>query len=438
MKDLEVKTKENEFFELKRVISKEKKIVSEMNSLLKDLERAEDLEERKMILSHIISLKKTLKNSNDYLRKYLDKTNLSKPLPKFKDKIINKEKHKSSLNTFEKIKKYFAKNKSFSEFEKSTLKRIKKKKSKKKEEKEIKPSNYVKISNNLFSEISRNLLKNELFKSLQNDLIKANLRVLPVSYISIILFTTLVSSLASVFIFIFLLFFNIGSIWPIITPIQESIGTRFLKTFWILFAIPIGTILFTYFYPSMERKSIERKINLELPFATIHMSAVAGSMINPSKIFTIIISTGDYPYLQKEFIKLMNEINVLGKDIVSALKSSSNTTASKKLSELFNGLATTINSGGNLSEFFEKRSQTILFDYKIENEKRTRAAETFMDIYISVVIAAPMILMLLLIMMKISGLGISLSTSMITIVMVLGVTVINVIFLTFLHLKQPS
>jgi len=61
-----------------------------------------------------------------------------------------------------------------------------------------------------------------------------------------------------------------------------------------------------------------------------------------------------------------------------------------------------------------------------------------MDIYISVVIAAPMIFMLLLMMMKISGLGVSLSTSMITLIMVLGVSVVNVGFLTFLHLKQSN
>jgi len=123
---------------------------------------------------------------------------------------------------------------------------------------------------------------------------------------------------------------------------------------------------------------------------------------------------------------------------VSALRSIALKSSSKKLTELFNGLATTINSGGDLSEFFEKRSQSLLFEYRIEREKYTKTSETFMDIYISVVIAAPMILMLLLMMIRISGLGISLGASMITLIMVSGVTVINIIFLTFLHLKQPT
>jgi flagellar protein FlaJ len=191
-----------------------------------------------------------------------------------------------------------------------------------------------------------------------------------------------------------------------------------------------------FFYPSIEKNSSGNKMDQEMPFATIHMSAISGSMINPVKIFEILISTKEYPKLSKQFTKLINEINLYGYDIVSALRNASYNCPSKKLSELYGGLATTINSGGDLPEFFEKRSESLLFEYGLEKEKMTKSAETFMDIYISVVIAAPMILMILLMMMKISGPGITLSTSLITIIMILAVTVINIIFLSFLEIKK--
>ena len=177
---------------------------------------------------------------------------------------------------------------------------------------------------------------------------------------------------------------------------------------------------------------------MELPFATIHMSSISRSMIEPSKIFSIIISTAEYPFLEKEFIKLLNEVNIYGYDLVTALRNMAFNSPSRKLADLYNGLATTINSGGDMPEFFDKRSQTLLFEHRLEKEKHSKAAETFLDIYISVVIAAPMILMLLLMMMRISGLGISLSTNMITLVMVLGVTLMNILFLAFLQIKQPE
>jgi len=200
--------------------------------------------------------------------------------------------------------------------------------------------------------------------------------------------------------------------------------------------IPIGTFLIMMIYPSLEKSSAESNINQELPFAVINMSAISGSMIDPSKIFKIIITTNEYPYLEKEFKKLINEINIYGYDLVSALRNAALKSPSKKLTELFNGLATTINSGGKLPEFFDKRAQTLLFEYGLEKEKNTKAAETFMDIYISIVIAAPMILMILLMMMKMSGLGVSLSTGTITLIIVGAVAIINVVFLTFLHLKK--
>ena len=79
-----------------------------------------------------------------------------------------------------------------------------------------------------------------------------------------------------------------------------------------------------------------------------------------------------------------------------------------------------------------------MFEYKIEREKYNKSVETFMDIYISVVIAAPMIFMLLMMMMKMTGLGVTMSQGLITLIIVLGVTMINIVFLMFLNIKQPS
>ena len=101
-------------------------------------------------------------------------------------------------------------------------------------------------------------------------------------------------------------------------------------------------------------------------------------------------------------------------------------------------LSSTISSGGSLNEFFEKRAETLLTEYRLEREKFTRVAETFMDIYISIVIAAPMILMLLLIMISISGISIGFTTQQMTLLIILIISAVNVLFIGFLQIKQPS
>lgn len=421
------------FLQLKKIISNQRKAVNEINSVQNDLDKRPG--EKNMAFAQIKSLKNMLKEGNKNLLQTVEKINLSKSLNLVKEEIKKiSENNKPVKKALKKL--YTEKEFDSLDFEKESLKELKKKERKISAETGKKPSSYVKLSNKIFANFSLSLIEKGRFKALNKDLKQSGMNFLLKSYTSIILFTTALSIIAGIFIFIFLLFFNIGLSFPFITIINESIGARFMKIFWILFTAPIITFLFMYFYPGLEKKSLEGRINQELPFATINMAAVSGSMIDPTKIFSIIISTKEYPALEKEFVKIINGINVLGYNLVTVLRMGASKSPSKKLSELLNGLATTISSGGELPKFFEERAKTLLFEYKLEREKNIRADETFMDIYISVVIAAPMILMLLLIIIQISGIGISLSISAITVLMVLAVTTINILFITFLHIRQ--
>ncbi len=433
---------EEDIERVRELILKEKKIGKEFNTLFNYLKNAED-QEKKMVKDQMERLKNSLMKANDELLNLLEFMNVETPLGKEEEEEKVPEKIPETKvpvpikGKTEKQEKQEKPKEKLSEFDREVLKRLKKGKAKVIVKKEKKPSIYLKISNNLFGDFVTRLVKQKKLASLEKDLIKSNLGYTSIGYISMLISTTLLSAIIALFIMLFFLFFNLTPDLPIIVRATEAFGMRLLKVFWIIFVVPIGTFLFMYLYPSLEKKSLEDKINQELPFATIHMAAISGSMIEPIKVFNIISSTKEYPNLEREFNKLLNEINVYGYDLVTALKDLTKNTPSQKLGELFNGLATTITSGGNMYDFFDKRSQTLLFDYRLDKEKRTKNAETFMDIYISVVIAAPMILMLLLMMMKISGLG-ALSTSLILLLIVGGVSLINVFFLIFLQIKQPT
>lgn len=431
------------FEKLKELISKEKKMLKEINSLENYMKKA-DKGEKRMISSQIALIKRSFKKINEEIPSVIEKINIIKTLnqekikeetPGIKEEIAKKS---PGINIIPSSmqKGYSLKDLKPTRLEEETLKRMRKKYEKIEIKKEKKPSAYVQQANRWFSKFSEKIVNEKTFQDLERDLIKANLQFTPRSYISVIFLTTCIAFCAGIILALFFLFFKIGVALPIITKATGEFGARLWKVLLIVILSPVLTFIIMYIYPNLEKSSTETKIEQELPFATIHMSAISGSMIDPSKVFDIIISTHEYPYIEKEFKKLINEINLYGLDLVSALRNSAYNTPSKKLSELFNGLATTINSGGFLPDFFEKRSQTLLFEDRLEQEKKTKSAETFMDIYISLVIAAPMILMILLMMMKISGLGISMSTSMITVIMILAVTMINIVFLTFLQLKK--
>jgi len=471
--------KQGTFYALNSSISKSSRTMKEISNLVQEVEKTDDKEEKKLIDSQIQTLKKSLQKTMHDLGVNIQGLSLVAPLkkagverPMFKPLSTlstltppisskakaapgaapgaraatpapakpsqTKEQEETAEESLEKFEK-----KEVEDVERETLKRMKglrEERAKKKPSKRKikKASFYVKLSNSFFSGFSESLLKKGHFKGLKRTLVKANMQFLTKSYISVMFFTTFLSAIIALMLFAFFLFYNFGVMFPFITPARQDILERALNIFWFFIFIPVITYVIAYLYPSIERKSLEMKISQELPFATIHMAAIAESMIEPSNIFHIMVKSPDYPALKKEFTQLINEINLFGRDLVTALRNSAMNSPSRKLAELFDGLGTTITSGGDLSDFFEKRAQSLLFDYKLEKEKKTKSAETFMDIYISVVIAAPMILMLLLIMMRVSGLGIALSTGMISLIMVAGVSFVNVIFLIFLHLKSPA
>ncbi len=299
---------------------------------------------------------------------------------------------------------------------------------------------YLKISNRIFRPLAVKLIKKYGFRSLALNVKRANFNILLESYISMMLMTSFLSIFAGLIILILITMIDF-SLEAAPIPFVFATGDYLITFFtfiWIPIILPIATFWFLNTYPGTERSSIEKRIDQELPFAVIHMSAISGAGIEPTNIFKIIALSREYPALRKEIRKVLNQINLYGYDLVTALNNVARATPSTKLSELFTGISTTIHSGGQLSDFFEKRAETLLTSYRLEREKFTKVAETFMDIYITIAIAAPMILLLVLMMLSLSQFEVGLSPLQMTLVVISAIGLVNVFFLTMLHLKQPK
>ncbi|MEM3122417.1 MAG: type II secretion system F family protein, partial [Candidatus Pacearchaeota archaeon] len=304
-----------------------------------------------------------------------------------------------------------------------------------------KPRGYIKISNKFFGNSANQLIEKGYFKSLSENLKKGNFTLLSKSYVSVIFFTTMLAGIIGIMLAVFFMFIGISFEKPFIYFVDFSEKEpilRLLKVIWFIPLTPIITFLILYFYPSAEKASLKSAIDYEIPFVTIQMSAIAGADIEPSNIFRIIALSKEYPNIKNEAKKLMNQINLYGYDLTTALKNVAMISPSKNWAELLNGIATTLRSGGNLSKYLDKKAESLLFQYRINREKATKSAETFMDIYIRVVIAAPMMMMLVLIMLSISNIGLGISISVLSIIIISIVALINIVFLMFLHASQKK
>jgi pilus assembly protein TadC len=296
---------------------------------------------------------------------------------------------------------------------------------------------YIKLSQQLCGSLSRRLIANGHYRVLALTLKKSNMGILFENYISLLLFTTFLSFFVGVGLYILGLFLNLSLSPPFISLVTEPLLGRALALSWIPFLVPLLAYLTVLYYPSTEQSGAATGIEQELPFVVIHMSAISGSGIEPSNIFKIIAESKEYPLLSKEMRKIINQMNVYGYDLVGSLNVVAQNTPSQKLADLFAGLSSTITSGGELSSFFSKRAETLLLDYRLEREKFTKTAETFMDLYITLVIAAPMILLLVIIMLQLSDFDFGIGPGLLTFLIIGTIALLNVIFLSLLQLKQP-
>ncbi|MEK6909152.1 MAG: type II secretion system F family protein [Nanoarchaeota archaeon] len=378
---------------------------------------------------------------------------LNNSLPELINKIDNFDLSKNQSEKFKKLEviplkevSVFVSERGRNEFLKELnidsqlLKKIKKRqKEKPKRIEKFNTTNwYGKTSNRFFFNFSQRLVNEGSFKSLILDIKKSNLNILSTTYLSMMFMSILVASFVSIFVMIFMLFFTVDFFNLSIKIYSESYILRLIKILWIPLAFPGVAFLLFYSYPAAEKKSTSGKINQEIPFVVIHMASISGSGIEPIELFKIIATSKEYEFAGNEFRKILNQTNLYGYDLSTALRNVSLSTPSSRFSELLNGMAVTINSGGDMRKFFEKRAESLLLEYRLEREKANKSAETFMDLYISIVIATPMIMVMLLVIISISKISTGFNPTQMTTAIIGLVAIVNVLFIAFLHMKQPN
>jgi pilus assembly protein TadC len=389
--------------DIKNNFRKEKDILKKIDSL------GEGSRSQKKVYD---SLKTQLKILNNALSSLLERYNFNKELGDKKvDELIS---HKGDLVKISKEdKKEFLKALNLTE---GVLKGSKDLKN----EKKVNGFSMSSLSNKLFKGVSSKLAPG--FSDLKKDLIQSNSGILLTKYISTMLFFSILIFIVSLVVLVGLVFVFPNSIYY----------------FWVCLVLPFLVFGGFYIYPSLRKGAVDKGISNELPFVAIHMAAISGSDIEPVKIFRIVSMSKEYKYIGKEFKKIINQIDVYGYDLVSSLKNLASSTINSGLAELLKGMATNISTGGALRDYLDKKAENLLVDYRLERERYSAVVETFMDIYISVMITAPMIFMMVFVIMFLVGTEFSFSINVLTIIVVFVLIIVNIIFLTVLHLKQPK
>ncbi|MGA2460023.1 MAG: type II secretion system F family protein [Candidatus Bathyarchaeia archaeon] len=172
----------------------------------------------------------------------------------------------------------------------------------------------------------------------------------------------------------------------------------------LLFGVAVFAIL--YGLPSLLAISRRRRMNNELPYVATHMSILASAGIPPTRMFKLLEDSRTTPEVASDSNEIVRDVEVLGNDIMTALELERARSPSTVFGDMLEGLVATIRSGGNMKSYLQDATHTIMDLKRIASKQLIESLATFAEIYISILIVFPLLMIVMFSVMSLIGGGI--------------------------------
>lgn len=195
------------------------------------------------------------------------------------------------------------------------------------------------LSFRLFGKYSPFFLR-KVFPSLKGALERGGVKVYPETYISMMLFFTLITLPVAA----------IG--------VYGALALNFLPLL-ILAVVPVFVVVGFIVVP-MNNAS-DRAINLEreLPFAAAYISVMSSGGIAPYDSFKRLTEVNLMPAMSKESRDIVKDVEIFGVDPLTALEVAAKKTPLDLFKDFLGGYASTVIIGGDIGHFLERKAEDI-------------------------------------------------------------------------------
>ncbi len=242
-------------------------------------------------------------------------------------------------------------------------------------------------------------------EDLEEDLLKAHMRLRPEEYIAmgrtavlLVAFGTLIGAGAvSFFLFLILGWPLVPFImFPALLAIVPAVLTR---------AAYFGLQPFFRGIPASRAKRRGRLIDRKLTGAMSFISAMASAEVPVDVIFRELSKQEVYGEIAKESEWITRDTELLGEDILTALKKAAARTPSVKFQEFLQGVVTTATSGGQMKPYFVMKAEQFEKEDKLEMKKRMESLGLLAESFVTVVVAFPLFLVVIMAIMALISKG---------------------------------
>ncbi len=232
-----------------------------------------------------------------------------------------------------------------------------------------------------------------LVKDLDNDMKKAMLRTTIEKYASRMLLISL-----------------IGMVVTVVATLPILIRW-FVPVYAVAMSLGLGIITGTfaffimYLYPSMIAGNRKRDIDKSLNFATQYMAILAGAEVTPEKIFKSMLTSDIDAVVKDEVAEVVKRIDIFGDDFYSALSARIKETPSKRFGDLMKGVLAVGSMGGDLRRYLHLQGKLFMRERKVYMKKQLEGLSITAEVYVSMGVVLPLILVIMLSTMSFIGGG---------------------------------
>jgi archaeal flagellar protein FlaJ len=232
------------------------------------------------------------------------------------------------------------------------------------------------------------------FADLQPNIQRAALKISFHSYVSM---TVLLSAISLVTAF--------GAI----AAVEIALGIPILMTLLFAFGASVlcGVLVFGILYgiPGFMAASRRKRMDLELPYVTSHMSILAAAGLPPARMFKLLEDSHTTPEVASEANEVVRDVELLGNDVITALEAERLRSPSRVFAEVLEGLVATIRSGGNMKGYLLDATRTMMNLRRTAAKQLLESLAIFADIYVTLLVVFPLLIIVMFSVMAMIGGG---------------------------------
>jgi flagellar protein FlaJ len=235
-------------------------------------------------------------------------------------------------------------------------------------------------------------------QSLEEYMMKAHMRLGATEYMAFVLFVTWFIALP--------VGIALGVVVGVLGYFVWGLGTMaFVLAPLPIVLFPILAYVVLKSAPSGRAKTRGREIDRRISSSMSFISAMASADVNIDTIFKELGREKIYGEVAEEAAWITRDTELLGIDILSAIKLAASRTPSRKMQDFLQGVVTTATTGGQLKPYFLIKAEQFEKENKLDLAKRIETMGLMAETFVTVVVAFPLFLIIMIAIFTVVGSG---------------------------------